>query len=458
MALEIKNNWQFSFHYEQDLRSKYMNHILSGVLQPGIYNAGIELVHYQAPISSEEDSTKVNGWYLFIKKGTTFVFRNGYKVVDADSTITIIRDLDSLGSYTIKCTAQEDMYSPILAPTATTSSGSSPINIDLSNRFVVAKVAYDEEESTGFIAPSFSLVTANEAGTGFNELSRDVSEYSIPDGRTSISGSKVSWLMIGRLNLVHLDKDNNISGNFVARGLPEYTSPSMIERSSMSGISLTSSDVYSSKVYSSEATCYLPVPILHNVWVDNDIYSLNDDPSLINALYKMYDGASFSDAASLEGKITLESIPSGENGILIGFLYKDSAGLKFSYRVLNPNILSEDAQKMVSSLKDGTTSEDNKTSIRLDIDRRNIEKFVGAIQNSGIVSKLVDSIRNEISNNNYPISSTVIAPLYIANCVNGCINPSEILDLTDIQRGRNHLSHLVYSTPQYLSTINVLND
>ena len=187
MALEIKNNWQFSFHYEQDLRSKYMNHILSGVLQPGVYNAGIELVHYQTP-NSGEDKTQVNGWYLFIKKGTTLVFRNGYKIKDNGNKSTIIRDLDSLGSYTIKCTAQEDMYSSRLAPTTTTTNTN--INTDLSNYFVVAKVAYDEEESTSFTAPSFSLVTVNEEGTGFKELGdKDISDYNIPDGKESTLGS-----------------------------------------------------------------------------------------------------------------------------------------------------------------------------------------------------------------------------------------------------------------------------
>ena len=440
MALTKTNNWQFSFYYEQDLRSKYMNHILSGVLQPGIYNAGIELVHYKAQSGEAPDS--FDGWYLHIKKGTTLVFSNGYTNAGENDS-RLVRDLNTVGSYTIKCTAQEDMYSSRLASTYNNN------NTDLDGCYITAKIAYSDQEKTDFTTPVFSIVKAlqpegdNSDVFGFEELSKEVSNYSIPDGTAASDTSEkmqVSWLMVGRLNGVKLS-DNGFEGSFVARGLPEYTSAGITEKLSLRSASLISSSAYGNN--------YLPVPVLGSVWVDNDIYSYNDGANIsVEALYKTYSKVFAEENLS---KISSLGI---SDGLLMGFLYKTSDGLKFAHRSFE-NIIASSVESLGKVEAFNSTGE---FRLKLDIDRRNIEKFVAAIKNQNTVGNLVSSLRSEISNNVYNLASTVIIPLYIAIVENGAINPSKILDLIDLQSGRNRLSHVAFATPQYLSTINVLND
>ena len=89
--------WSTTFYYEQELRSAYMNNLLKGMLNPGIYNMNAAIY--------TKDNTNPNeqGVWLHIEPGAQLVFSNGYKVVNN----LLERDLSSLGSYLVKCVAEQ---------------------------------------------------------------------------------------------------------------------------------------------------------------------------------------------------------------------------------------------------------------------------------------------------------------------------------------------------------------
>lgn len=93
-------SWETTFYYGQELRSVYVNNLLSGIVTPGVYNADMYLIT-KSGISGEA------GIYLKIKKGTTFVFSNKYIKGKVDEKYH--RDLSSFGSYVVKCIAVKDI-------------------------------------------------------------------------------------------------------------------------------------------------------------------------------------------------------------------------------------------------------------------------------------------------------------------------------------------------------------
>ena len=424
MALTTTTNWQFSFYYEQDLRSKYMNHILSGVLQPGIYNAGLEVLYYNEPDPTLTE--KNSGWYLLIKKGTTLVFRNGYSASEG----SLKRDLDSLGTYTIKCTAQDDMYIRLgVEENATTIFP-----------YVIAKVIYNEEESVGFREPVFTLARLRNdddkdiANTFIEKDTSSDSIYSIPDGKGNTASYKnVSWLMLGYLNNVNVTKDaeskiSGTAGDFIARGLPEYSKSSMISTSP------TQASLISTAMY---GVNYLPIPVLNKTWIDNDICSYNTT----------FPRDSFYKLLSEEDIKTLPQVNKEDNGLLVGYLYREE----------NSQSSPIFATKLL--VDTGITFPVKSTqSVMLDIDVRNINHTVEAIQNKNILNLVAKTIRDSISNTDYPFVAKTIVPLFIAEVVEGQVISNHIIDLIDLQSGRNALPHLAFSSSQYLSTVNVLVD
>lgn len=91
----MSENWITTFYYQQELTSEYMNSTLGSTLSPGIFNCNIYLTT-TAPIGSSP------GVYLHINKGTTLCFSNS---ITSNKT----RNLDGLGDYFVKCTAQNDI-------------------------------------------------------------------------------------------------------------------------------------------------------------------------------------------------------------------------------------------------------------------------------------------------------------------------------------------------------------
>ena len=89
--------WSTTFYYEQELRSAYMNNLLKGMINPGIYNINA------AVYTKDNSNPGEQGIWLHIEPGAQLVFSNGYKVVNN----LLERDIKSLGNYIVKCVAEE---------------------------------------------------------------------------------------------------------------------------------------------------------------------------------------------------------------------------------------------------------------------------------------------------------------------------------------------------------------
>lgn len=265
MAISTTSNWQTTFYYEQELRSKYMNQVLNSTLTPGIYNANLALV-----AENSTNSTDRNGLYLFIKKGSTFVFSNNY-VYKVDSTGTsgrIEKDTRSIGSYIIKSVAAKDMFVQLIHPGSSTkptyilgNRKNSSLQVSQKSCFyIAASIAYSENEDTKYDDPVFSCLVVPEAyeiATGdrqpvwknyfFQDLdfnSPEDTRYKIPDGfGLSINPADsdykrlldVAWLNLGRIERIGDQNKNYGGGNWndeyksfvedhiwISRGLPDY--------------------------------------------------------------------------------------------------------------------------------------------------------------------------------------------------------------------------------------------
>lgn len=110
--------WSTTFFYAQDLRSLYMNGLLANIVKPGIYNPNMAVFAKdtsQGSASNPGGSHSIlkdtpQGLYLYIKKGTTFIFSNNYRYTNSKD---VIRDMKSTGSFIIKSTTLDDTYLPI---------------------------------------------------------------------------------------------------------------------------------------------------------------------------------------------------------------------------------------------------------------------------------------------------------------------------------------------------------
>ena len=109
--------WSTTFFYAQDLRSLYMNGLLANIVKPGIYNPNMAV--FAKDTSTDSASNPSNnsilkdtpqGLYLYIKKGTTFIFSNNYRYTNSKD---VVRDMKSTGSFIIKSTTLDDTYLPI---------------------------------------------------------------------------------------------------------------------------------------------------------------------------------------------------------------------------------------------------------------------------------------------------------------------------------------------------------
>lgn len=109
--------WSTTFFYAQDLRSLYMNGLLANIVKPGIYNPNMAVFAKDTSQGSASNPSNnpilkdtPQGLYLYIKKGTTFIFSNNYRYTNNKD---VARDMKSTGSFIIKSTTLDDTYLPI---------------------------------------------------------------------------------------------------------------------------------------------------------------------------------------------------------------------------------------------------------------------------------------------------------------------------------------------------------
>lgn len=101
--------WSTTFFWEQDLRSLFMNGLLNSVLKPGIYNANIGVF---ATTGNNAVDSKISdpGVYLYLKRGTTFVFSNNYVVNNSQYT----PEFENSGNFLIKSVVLQDTVEPLI--------------------------------------------------------------------------------------------------------------------------------------------------------------------------------------------------------------------------------------------------------------------------------------------------------------------------------------------------------
>ena len=110
------SKWYTNFYYEEELRSVLMNGTLNSGFKPGVYNANMALFCR----SGSTDEAASDGIYLFIGKGTTFVFSNYPSTKLGD---IYHQDLTQTGTYLIKCTALQDIETGLITLGSSRTSG-----------------------------------------------------------------------------------------------------------------------------------------------------------------------------------------------------------------------------------------------------------------------------------------------------------------------------------------------
>lgn len=162
------SKWYTNFYYEEELRSVLMNGTLNSGFKPGVYNANMALFCR----SGSTDEAASDGIYLFIGKGTTFVFSNypSTKISSASGDI-YHQDLTQTGTYLIKCTALQDIETGLITLGSSRTSGCDYIlgNVSggiypVSKFYVTAYVIYDEETNLSMPSPTITLSFDNYKG------------------------------------------------------------------------------------------------------------------------------------------------------------------------------------------------------------------------------------------------------------------------------------------------------
>ncbi len=301
-ASSTSSSWLTTFYYEQDLRSTHMNQILNATLKPGIYNANFALVMQtsdEASTSAENNISSANaGLYLFVKKGSTFVFSNSYGDVHNEKgevSKPYEKDLSGVGSYLIKSVAEKDMFIPLATVSQSGSStettklilgrqGDAGMAVTSMNDFyIAAKIVYYPVQDSAIHHPEFVCLRKNDdydPDSGESLSNEDVyylevgvdnigeSSNPIVDGTKKYdlveknSNQQLSWLNVG---LVHntldgvcvMDGSGNISYDsakayleryvFIGRGLPEYRNTYLADQKSLKSSLITSPDC--NKIY-----------------------------------------------------------------------------------------------------------------------------------------------------------------------------------------------------------------
>lgn len=184
--------WSTTFYYEQELRSAYMNNLLKGMLNPGIYNMNAAIYTKDSTNRGEQ------GVWLHIEPGAQFVFSNGYKVVNN----LLERDMSSLGNYLVKCVAEEPIdvqLASIGADNTVIFESTSAISTESIAPviFVYARLRYKEDASS-LSEPTFSLaVPSSNEHLAYEASLRLPNEGLSPSDATA--DTRISYLILGVL-------------------------------------------------------------------------------------------------------------------------------------------------------------------------------------------------------------------------------------------------------------------
>lgn len=184
--------WSTTFYYEQELKSSYMNNLIKGLITPGIYNMDA------AVYTRDSTNPSQQGVWLKIKAGAQLVFSNGYNVVNN----VLERDLNKLGDYVVKCTAETDVDVQLAALGG--ANGTIFEATDAENGitkapviFVYAMLRYNEDAGDVH-EPTFMLAVPSS-----NTFLGSDAAFKLPNEGLSPSDAsadtRVSYLMIGIL-------------------------------------------------------------------------------------------------------------------------------------------------------------------------------------------------------------------------------------------------------------------
>lgn len=254
--------WSTTFFYAQDLRSLYMNGLLTNIVKPGIYNPNMAVFAIDASTDSASNPSNNSilrntpqGLYLYIKKGTTFIFSNNYRYTNNKD---VVRDMKSTGSFIIKSTTLDDTYLPIDIISSVSSKmlfGQETTDSQVDYKaekeiYLYAILNYSGEADLGVPnVPQIQWCTRNleylKQGAGIsymfnNQMGGD--KFRIPDGKGTFndSTSQTCYLFLGTLTrkkTATTDKYLGASGDnwiakggekfiedyiFTGRGFPEY--------------------------------------------------------------------------------------------------------------------------------------------------------------------------------------------------------------------------------------------
>lgn len=172
-------SWTTTFHYKQELKSSYMNNIITGLIKPGIYNIDAAI------FTKDETNAADDGIYLRLKKGTTLVFSNGFSVENGK----YVRDFSSLGSYLVKCVLDSDTDFQLASPAGVNSDYLNN-GVDAPVKFVYAEFIYNAD-SAGSSEPTFHLAVP-DTNESFDHLPNE-------DLQAGSYSENTSYLILGAL-------------------------------------------------------------------------------------------------------------------------------------------------------------------------------------------------------------------------------------------------------------------
>lgn len=441
-------NWLTSFQWQQDLRSYYMNNILNATIRPGVYNGNIGILAYS--ISTSGASTSLGfgeGLNLFIKKGTTLIFTDGY----VNSNNVIKRDLSIPGTYLIKSIALKDLVLPVVEAgddnssdiLGSRSSSSSMIKTEANRFLVIARLEYDKDSAITSVdrEPQFFGFTCSKQENSNGYTFDNTGNAGLPEGEevsASFANNTVSYLILGEVtskgdaSSYLLDgnewENNNTSPGywnknhiFFGRGFPDYrytmssTTQGMnseilldIKNGGDTNLSKLQIDlkpsVLNGKIVSSEVSWeniyglgdYISTGALEiKTYKEEDLKNIGGDAGVITDLIYMVDTletSGTSDNSSLKDIYSSNKSPKFKTYSWVSTF--DSSTIKL---LLNPK------ESCNNYITESLTSKDSNASLEsvltdmipLDVSKLNQERLMSFIENKDILGPVINKIRQE---------------------------------------------------------------
>lgn len=507
------SGWMTTFYYMQDLRSLYMNGVLNAGFKPGIYNADMTLY----TINEGDQTSEASGLYLYVKKGTTFIFSNSVSH-DANG---YHRDLTNIGSYLIKCVATVDQRIPIAELSATSGDKNSVLfgNVQSgakaeSKLFLTALMLYNAEDNEGLDAPQFCIAKINsdrQSDEGYYTLV-DM-EYTLPEGPVQTINANLSYLFAGVINTPYSDK-TYINGNawtsstsaedwakdhvFIARGLPDYRQTLIADDPSNTPDVIASPDFKSLFV---DVGDFSEGDIIYNrsySWEDvygvtgsqalqGDFVAVNEDAYSGKTCETQFNEVSDSskllmDLVFLSSRTRYNNFLNEQNTDLTSMFseavsqnpYKINPTVKY-IRISSLNGFSGDSlNPRANTYKEQYGLVGTENIVPLDLSKINIERLVKFIRNRNVLPAIISYMRY----NGYldPRRETNIAPLVLIfrgatdssgnltaddtisawGSTTNRINPANILSFADLQFKSTKLESMNVKDQEVYSTIPVI--